>query len=102
MISKLYSLLIAQFDIPDISPSLRSSPVMRFEGLQSYIQYIAHVLNLICTDILKALKSGDNESASQACDDIRDKKSLEPDLAPLFRLCIIVLWIDRHPQRCQR
>jgi hypothetical protein len=102
MISELYSLLMAQFDIPNIDPSLRSLPVMRFEGLQSYIRCIAYILNLICIDILKALKSGDNESASQACDNIRDKKSLELDLAPLFRLRIIVLWIDRHLQCRQR
>ena len=64
MISKLYSLLTAQFDIPNIDPSLHSLPVTRFEGLQSYIWCIAYILNLICTDILKALKLGNNESAS--------------------------------------
>ena len=42
------------------------------------------------------------ESASRACDDLNDKKDLEPNLAPLARLRIIVLWIDRSPQRRQR
>ena len=77
IISELYTLLSTQFDTPDIEPSLHSLPIIRFEGLQSYIRYIAYILNLICTDILKALNSGNNKSTSQACDNIRDKILLE-------------------------
>ena len=51
LISELYSIILDQFDtIDNPSPSL---PIMRFEGLASYIRCIAHVLNLIVSDILK-------------------------------------------------
>ena len=51
LISELYSILLDRFDtINNPSPSL---PIMRFEGLPSYIRYITHILNLIVSDILK-------------------------------------------------
>ncbi|KAK9334842.1 hypothetical protein V1521DRAFT_137208 [Lipomyces starkeyi] len=75
---------------------------MRFEGLSSYIRCIARVLNLIVGDILSALRAGDIQSADRACDDLRANKDLDPDLSPLARLRIIVLWIDRSPQRRNR
>ena len=51
LVSELYSILLDQFDtIDNPSPSL---PLMRFEGLASYIRCIAYILNLIVSDILK-------------------------------------------------
>jgi hypothetical protein len=51
LILELYGILLDQFDtIDNPSPSL---PIMRFEGLTSYIRCIAHVLNLIVSNILK-------------------------------------------------
>ena len=51
LVSKLYSIILNQFDT--INNPLPSLPVMQFEGLASYIRYIAYVLNLIIFDILK-------------------------------------------------
>jgi hypothetical protein len=51
----LYSILLTRFD--SINNPLPSLPIMNFEGLASYIRYIAYILNLIVSDILKALHS---------------------------------------------
>ncbi|KAK9364465.1 hypothetical protein V1509DRAFT_643653 [Lipomyces kononenkoae] len=51
---------------------------------------------------MSALKAGDIQSANRACDGLRANKDLDPDLSPLARLRINVLWIDRSPRRRNR
>jgi hypothetical protein len=72
-----------------------------YQGLDSYIRCLAHILNLIVKDILRALKSGNTEEAHAACDSLRDGKPIITQTA-LGKLRVLALWIDRHPQRKQK
>ena len=74
---------------------------LRFNGVDSYICCLVHVLNLIVSDILSALKSGDHKSAIEACDLLQDNKKIGRHSA-LSRLRIMALWISRTPQRRQQ
>jgi hypothetical protein len=77
-----------------------SSPPL-FQGLESYVRCLAHILNLIVKDILRALKSGSIEDASTACDSLQIGKPLATQSA-LSRLRVSLLWIHRSPQRRQK
>jgi hypothetical protein len=72
-----------------------------YQGLDSYIRCLTHILNLIVKDILRALKSGNTEEAHAACDSLRDGKPIITQTA-LGKLRVLALWIDRHPQRKQK
>jgi hypothetical protein len=72
-----------------------------YQGLDSYIRCLAHILNLIVKDILRALKSGDVEEANAACNSLQNGNPVTTQTA-LGRLRILALWIDRHPQRRQK
>jgi hypothetical protein len=98
--SELYSLLIKRFDIKE--GNTQDPQFIRFEGQDSQIRCIAHVLNLICSDILTSLKAGDKKSAQEACSALQAHQPLDPELGALARLRIIVMYIERHPQRRQR
>ena len=78
-----------------------SNQKIQFCGVDSYIRCLAHILNLIVKDILRALKSGSTQEASTACDYLRAGKSL-PNQTALARLRILALWISRSPQRRQK
>jgi hypothetical protein len=72
----------------------------RFQGTDSYVRCLAHVLNLIVSDILSALRSGDRKSAVDACDLLQTNQNLDIDShSALSRLRIMALWIARTPQR---
>jgi hypothetical protein len=73
-----------------------------FCGLGSYVRCLAHILNLIVKDILRALKSGNTAEATSVCDNL-DKgeyQALEA-LQPLGKLRALAIWIHRSPQRRQ-
>ncbi|GCB25878.1 putative AC transposase [Aspergillus awamori] len=74
---------------------------LRFQGVDSYIRCLAHVLKLIVSDILSGLKSGDHKSAIEACDLLQENKKIGRHSA-LARLRIMALWILRAPQRRQQ
>ncbi|KAK9374815.1 uncharacterized protein V1513DRAFT_59898 [Lipomyces chichibuensis] len=64
---------------------------------------LAHILNLIVKDILRALKSGTVEDANNVCDIFKDGEPwsvVTPE--PLAKLRISALWIHRSPQRKQK
>jgi hypothetical protein len=73
--------------------------LVRFDGRNSQIRCIAHVLNRIVKDILTTLKAGDRESATIACDLLAEKKSIGDDHSSMSRLRILSLWISRTPAR---
>jgi hypothetical protein len=73
---------------------------IQFQGLDSYVRCLAHILNLIVKDILQALKSGTAEEADAICDRIRDGKPMQTQSA-LARLRVLALWINRSPGRRQ-
>lgn len=83
------------------SISLDGARSLRFQGEDSYIRCMAHVLNLIVSDILSALKAGDHGTAVAACDLMQKNREIGPHSA-LARLRIMALWIARTPQRKQQ
>ena len=64
---------------------------LRFDGPNSYIRCIAHILNLVVKDILATLKVGDCESASTACNLLAKRKSIGNDHSYISRLRILSL-----------
>jgi hypothetical protein len=99
LMSELYLNLTEIFSSADASK--QSTANLRFQGVDSYIRCLAHVLNLIVSDILSALKAGDHKTATAACDLMQDNKDIGPHSA-LARLRIMALWIARTPQRKQQ
>jgi hypothetical protein len=74
---------------------------IQFQGLDSYIRCLAHVLNLIVKDILRALKSGTTKEAFAICDSLQEGEPI-PAQSALAKLRILALWINRSPQRRQK
>ena len=99
LMSELYFNLTEKFTTENSSVSHKKR--LRFNGVDSYVRCLAHVLNLIVSDILSALKSGDHKSAIEACDLLQDNKKIGRHSA-LSRLRIMALWISRTPQRRQQ
>jgi hypothetical protein len=97
--SELYFNLTEKYNSDDSNPL--SKGCLRFQGVDSYIRCLAHVLNLIVGDILSALKSGDHRSAMEACDLLQENKKIG-QYSALARLRIMALWISRTPQRRQQ
>ena len=64
--SELYFNLSEKYASDDSSSS--SDGRLRFQGVDSYIRCLAHILNLIVKDMLMAMKSRDHRSAMEACD----------------------------------
>jgi hypothetical protein len=96
LMSELYFNLTEKFTTENSSVSHKKR--LRFNGVDSYVRCLAHVLNLIVSDILSALKSGDHKSAIEACDLLQDNKKIGRHSA-LSWLQIMALWISRTPQR---
>ncbi|CEL08111.1 hypothetical protein ASPCAL11264 [Aspergillus calidoustus] len=97
--SELYFNLAEKYTSDSFDPSC--SGRLRFLGIDSYIRCLAHVLNLIVSDILSAMKSGDHRSAAEACDLLQENQKIGQHSA-LARLRIMALWISRTPQRRQQ
>jgi hypothetical protein len=97
--SELYFNLAEKYNSEDATISDKGR--LRFQGVDSYIRCLAHILNLIVRDILSALKSGDHKSALEACDLLQENKKIGQHSA-LARLRIMALWILRTPQRRQQ
>jgi hypothetical protein len=97
MVSDLFCRLQEKFSKESCTPD---SPISRFGGLDSYVRCLAHVLNLIVSEILSTLKTGDHKAATLACDLMQEKQEIGPHSAT-SRLRIMALWIARIPQRRQ-
>ena len=95
--SELYLNLLEEYNSEDSKVSRR----LRFQGIDSYIRCLAHVLNLIVRDILSGMKSRDHKSAIEACDLLQGNKKIGRQSA-LARVRIMALWILRTPQRRQQ
>ncbi|KAK9366127.1 ribonuclease H-like domain-containing protein [Lipomyces kononenkoae] len=92
MVSELYDSLKAED--PEKEPL--------FQGEESFVRCLAHILNLIVKDILRTLKSDNIDEAFSACNDLRDGISRLASAGPLAKLRIFALWINRSPQRRQK
>lgn len=99
LLSELYLNLTEK--VRDTDAATSDIKRLRFQGVDSYVRCIAHVLNLIVSDVLSTLKTGDHTSATAACDLMQDNKDIGPQSA-LARLRIMTLWIARTPQRKQQ
>ena len=78
---------------------------MRFKGEASKIDYLAHVDNLIVKAILKSLGSSTHKDAVAFLDRVSDngwnKVTLPMASGDIAVLRIVVLWMNRSPQRIQ-
>jgi dihydrodipicolinate synthase/N-acetylneuraminate lyase len=70
---------------------------MYFYGKDSYIQYLAHVINLICKAILKELKASTHKEAKvilNAMTNTQSKVFCESDAqTAIIKLCLLIMWI---------
>ena len=73
------------------------SSTLQFQGLDSYIRCLAHILNLVVKDILRALKSGSSKEVYTACNSLCNGQPISIQSA-LAKLRILSLWIGRSPQ----
>src|SRR3977135_199613 len=69
LVWELYDKLCERYELREDDSGIGSEPI-RFQGLQSYVRCLAHIINLIVKDILTALKSGDVGASSTACDQL--------------------------------
>jgi hypothetical protein len=81
------------------------SQLMRFKGDSSLIDCLAHVDNLIVKAILKSLGSSTFKDAVEFLDRVKEHgwKDITMPMASgdIAVLRIVVLWMNRSPQRIQ-
>ena len=100
----LYAELRKAYD--DEDDIFRMKPLMRFHGRKSFIRCLAHVINLICKEILTTLGSGSAREAKATLDELAlDEAQFlsNPGEAKsaIVKIRLLVLWIARSPQRRQ-
>ncbi|EED11685.1 conserved hypothetical protein [Talaromyces stipitatus ATCC 10500] len=100
----LHADLLKDFDEED-SP-FRMKPLMRFRGRNSFIGCLAHILNLICKDILVSLKTGTVRDAHVILDEMPSQKDHSPETlistkGAIVKIRLLALWISNSPQRRQ-
>jgi hAT family protein len=83
-------------------------PRMRFHGKESWIRCFAHVIALICGDVLSELKASTAKAAKKLLDDwdkeFADKNYVIPmdeSRSSIAKIRLLNLWILRSPQREQ-
>ena len=78
---------------------------MRFQGEGSLIDCLAHINNLVVKAILKDLGSSTHKDATAFLDRVHeggwDKVTLPLAAGDIHRLRIVILWMNRSPQRIQ-
>ncbi|KAJ5752721.1 hypothetical protein N7520_009638 [Penicillium odoratum] len=100
----LHDQLLKKYDNDD--DRFRIRPLMRFRGRQSFIPCLAHILNLICKDVLASLKAGSAREAKAILDDMAihvspSFNSLHSTKGAIMKIRLLKLWIARSPQRRQ-
>jgi hypothetical protein len=100
----LHDQLLKKYDNDD--DRFRIRPLMRFRGRQSFIPCLAHILNLICKDVLASLKAGSAREAKAILDDMAIHvspafNSLHSTKGAIMKIRLLTLWIARSPQRRQ-
>jgi len=104
MCDSLFDRLKDQYDD---KPSL-VRPRMRFHGRDSFVRCLAHVINLICSDVLRDLKDGTAKEAKKLMDDWEKRYNsneyhipLDNSRSSVAKVRLINLWILRSNQREQ-
>ncbi|GKZ63712.1 hypothetical protein AnigIFM49718_007038, partial [Aspergillus niger] len=101
----LHDQLLKKYDNDD--DCFRIRPLMRFRGRQSFIPCLAHILNLICRDVLASLRAGSAREAKAILDDMAIHSraaafnSLHSTKGAIMKVRLLTLWIARSPQRRQ-
>jgi len=102
----LYKMMTYIYD-EHLDPIPVHAQSMRFKGEASKIDCLAHVNNLVVKAILESLGSSTHKKACEFLDRVKDKgwesegfamPSVAGDIAVLR---IVVLWMNRSPQRVQ-
>ncbi len=86
----------------DEDDEFRMKPLMRFHGRKSFIRCLAHIINLICKDVLATLKAGSAKEAKAILDELAAQKdhsftSTHSTKGAIAKLRLLVLWITRSP-----
>ena len=76
MCDTLYVELSKSYDNED--REFRLKPLMRFHGRPSFIRCLAHVINLICKDILARFGAGSTKEAKTILDQVSTTRSQSP------------------------
>ena len=80
---------------------------MFFKGNESFIRFLAHVLNLVAKSMLKVLKAGSPRDNKRIIEQMRaDKRETfridETPKSAIARLRLLVLWILASEQRVDK
>jgi len=106
MCDTIYAELSKVYD--DEDGDFRLRPLMRFHGRPSFIRCLAHIINLICKDILTQLGMESVKEAKATLDQASASRSQWPSESSanaltgnnaVVRIRMLVLWIARSPQR---
>lgn len=100
----LHDQLLKKYDNDDDRFCIR--PLMRFRGRPSFIPCLAHILNLICKDVLASLRAGSAREAKAILDDMAIHtspafNSVHSTKGAIMKIRLLTLWIARSPQRRQ-
>lgn len=98
----LHDQLLKKYDNDD--DRFRIRPLMRFRGRPSFIPCLAHILNLICKDVLASLRAGSAREAKAILDDMAIHtspafNSIHSTKGAIMKIRLLTLWIARSPQR---
>jgi hypothetical protein len=115
LVEHLYERLLTLYDDPSTFRNLdyinfdtifeEAKPPMQFQGEKSRIQCFAHVLNLICKDILSRLQSSNCKEAKELLDAAKKRTKIDGSNSAatgvIAKLRLIILWVAQSPQRIQ-
>jgi len=83
-------------------------PQMRFHGRPSWVRCLAHIVNLICDDVLKTLKAGTAKEAKKALDSWEEEFKSNSYIMPhdggrsaIAKVRLLNLWMLRSSAREQ-
>ncbi|KAJ5863000.1 hypothetical protein N7455_007273 [Penicillium solitum] len=98
----LHNQLLKKYDNDD--DRFRIRPLMRFRGRPSFIPCLAHILNLICKDVLASLRAGSAREVKAILDDMAIHtspafNSIHSTKGAIMKIRFLTLWIARSPQR---
>ncbi len=101
----LFNSLYRKYD-DKFSPIRR--PQMRFHGRRSWIRCLAHIVSLICIDVLKDLKSGSAKEANKALDSWEEQYKSNSYVIPydggcstVVKVRLLNLWMLRSSSQEQ-
>ncbi len=76
----------------------RNNIPLIFEGRDGYIRCLAHIINLIVSDIMQAIKCGKKKDSYQILEKLEKKQAVDP-MSAIMKLRTLVLYIKESTQR---